>query len=64
MNETGLGWIVAHFLNLLIVIELSLWNRKERQNAVGHVLFKPFRVSAGVELYIFSLGISKIPLSC
>ena len=31
MNETGVSRIVAHFLNLLIVIELSLWNRKERQ---------------------------------
>ena len=47
--------IVAHYLNLLIVIELLLWNRKERQNAVGHVLYKPFRVSAGV----FSLGFGK-----
>ena len=44
-------WIVAHFLNLLITIELLLWNRKERQNADGYVLFEPFRVSTGVELY-------------
>ena len=34
MNETSIGQIVAHFLNLLIVTELLLWNRKERQNAV------------------------------
>ena len=52
MNETGVSRIVAHFLNLLIVIELSLWNRKERQNAVGPVLFKLFRVSVGVELHL------------
>ena len=55
--------IVAHYLNLLIVIELLLWNRKERQNAVGHVLYEPFRVSAGV----FSLGLvrhSKFPILC
>ena len=34
MNETGLRRIVAPFLSLLILIELLLWNRKERQNAV------------------------------
>ena len=64
MNETSAGWIKAHFLNLLIVIELLLWNRKERQNAVVHVLLELFRVSTGVEFYIFSLGFSKIPLLC
>ena len=35
--------IVAHFLNLFIVIELLLWNRKERQNAIGYVLKGPSR---------------------
>ena len=44
--------IVPHFLNLLIVIELLLWNRKERQNAVDYVLFKAFRVLAGIVLYL------------
>ena len=44
--------MVAHFLNLLIVIELLLWNRKERQNAVGHVFFESFSVSVGIELYL------------
>ena len=52
MNETGVRRTVAHFFNLLIVTELLLWNRKERQNAIGHVLFEPFRVLAGVELYL------------
>ena len=52
MNETGVRQIVAHFLNLLIVIELLLWNKKERQNAVRYVFFDPFRVSAGIELYL------------
>ena len=50
MNETGVRQIVAHFLNLLIVTELLLWNRKERQNGVRHVPFEPFMVSAGIEL--------------
>ena len=44
--------IVPHFLNLLIVIELLLWNRQERQNAVDYVLFKAFRVLAGIVLYL------------
>ena len=44
--------IVAHFLNLLIVIDLLLWSRKERQNPVGHVFFELFRVSVDVELYL------------
>ena len=52
MNETGVRRIVAHFLNLLVVTEWLLWNRKERQNAVGHALFELFMVSAGVELYL------------
>ena len=30
MNEPGVRRIVAHFLNLFIVIELLLWNRKGR----------------------------------
>ena len=30
MNETGIRRIVAHLLNLLIVIELLLWNRKKK----------------------------------
>ena len=42
----------SFFCNLLIVIELLLWNRKERQNAVGQVLFEPFMVSAGLEFYL------------
>ena len=44
---------VAHFLNLLIVIELLSWNKKERQNVVGHVRFEPIRVSVGIELYLY-----------
>ena len=44
MNETGVKQIVAHFLNLLVVTELLLWNRKERQNAVGHVLFETLMI--------------------
>ena len=59
MNEKCIRQIIAHFLNLLIVIELLLWNRKERQNGLRHVLFEPFRVSVGIELN-FSLGFSKI----
>ena len=44
---------VAHFLNLLIVIELLSWNKKERQNVVGHVLIEPIRVLVGTELYLY-----------
>ena len=44
---------VAHFLNLLIVIELLSWNKKERQNVVGHVLIEPIRVLVGIELYLY-----------
>ena len=44
---------VAHFLNLLIVIELLSWNTKERQNVVGHVLIEPIRVLVGTELYLY-----------
>ena len=44
---------VAHFLNLLIVIELLSWNKKERQNVVGHVLIEPIRILVGTELYLY-----------
>ena len=37
--------IVIHFLSLLILIELLLWNRKERWSTIEHVLLEPIRVS-------------------
>ena len=33
------------------MIELLLWNRKERQSTNGHVLFEPVKVSWGAEIY-------------
>ena len=44
--------IVIHFLSLLIVTELLLWDEKERQSTVGHVFFEPVRVSEDIELYL------------
>ena len=35
--------VVIHFLSLLIIIQLFLWN-KERKSAVGHVLLSPDRL--------------------
>ena len=53
--------MVIYFLNLMMVTELLLRNRKERWSIVGHVPFNPVRVSAGIELYLsLSLGWSKI----
>ena len=50
VNETGVRRIIALFLNLLIVIKLLLRNSKERENAVGYVLFEPFRVPEVIQL--------------
>ena len=52
MDDTGVRPVAAYFSNLSIVTESFLWNRKEMQNAVGHVLFEPFRVSVGIEQYL------------
>ena len=46
MYERNRG-IVAHFLNL--VIEVLLWNKKEKQNAAGHVLYEPFTDSPSIK---------------
>ena len=50
VNETGVRRIIVLFLNLLIVIKLLLRNSKERENAVGYVLFEPFRVPEVIQL--------------
>ena len=42
--------IKIHFLSWLMVIELLLWNRKERWSIVGDVLFKRVWVLAGFRL--------------
>ena len=56
--------IVIHFLNLLIVIQLILWNRKERYSTVGHALFKPVRVSASIEIFsLDGVRYSKLPVA-
>ena len=47
LKHTG---FVIHFLSSLMVIELSLWNRKERWGIVGDVLFEQVRVLAGFRL--------------
>ena len=56
------GGIVIHFISLLMVTELLLWNRKERWSTVGHVLFEPIRVSVsqGFSRFRSFLGWSKI----
>ena len=57
MNEPGVRRIVAHFLNLFIVTELLLWNRKGRMRLGMYFFSLGFQ---WVYDFIFSLGFSKI----
>ena len=43
----------SSLFELIDITELLSWNKKERQNKVGHVRFEPIRVSVGIELYLY-----------
>ena len=51
--------IIIHFLSLLIITELLLWNKystvgppySTKRSTVGYVLFEPVKVSGGVKIY-------------
>ena len=58
MNGIGARRIVAHLLYLLIVIELLLWNRKERMQL--DMYFSKHLGFQRVQNFIFSLGFSTI----
>ena len=38
LKQVGLA---IHFLSLLVIIQLLLWNNKKRNSTGGHVLFEP-----------------------
>ena len=48
LNQAG---IAIHFLGLMIVTQLLLWNKKERQSTGSDVPFEPVKVSIGIEFY-------------